>query len=208
MRQLAIALVTLLSIHSTPSQAADGFSRLGAEIKALTTPIGLGVLFGWRYLFHTSPYFSVGGAGYTGQIASGTTSSYSYGGMIGAFHIPFNSQTQMEVTILGGGGGGRLGDGTFFGGTVVEPGLGFSFKLGKGVQFVVGGSYVWMPGATQGSGMSGGVKFEFLSDNRPEPTVPPPSTRPAPEAARPTAAPIPARETSSAAPRPGYTNRE
>lgn len=172
----------------------------------MITPVGTGILFGWRYLFHTSPYFTVGGAGYTGQISTGTTSSYSYGGMIGAFHVPFTPTTLMEITILGGGGGGRLGDGTIFGGTVVEPGLGFSFKLGKAVQFVVGGSYVWMPGAAQGTGMSGGVKFEFLSDNRPDPTVPPPAVRVAPEAPRPTGTPVPERQTNNI--RPSFSNRD
>ncbi len=151
--------------------ALDATSRLGAEVKALQTPAGMGILFGWRYLFHTSPYFSVGGAGYTGQISGTSTASYSYGGMIGAFHILLSPSTSMEVTVLGGGGGGKLDTGVFFGGTVVEPGLGFSFKLGKAAQFVAGASYVWMPGSAQGTGFSGGVKFEFLTDHRPEPTV-------------------------------------
>lgn len=169
-------LVKILSLSlilgtAVPLSALDATSRLGAEMKMLSTPVGLGVLFGWRYLFHSSPYFSIGGAGYTGQIATGTTGSYGYGGLIGAFHIPFSSQVSMEVSILGGGGGGRLGDSTSFGGTLIEPGIGFSFKLGKAVQFVVGGSYLWMPGAASGTGASGGIKFEFLSDHRPDPVV-------------------------------------
>lgn len=165
-------ILVFLALTSVPARADEGFSRLGAEMKAIQTPIGMGILFGWRYLFHSSPFFSIGGAGYLGQISSGTTSSYSYGGMIGAFHIPLTNGVAAEVTILGGGGGGRLGDGTFFGGTVLEPGLGFSFRLGKDVQMVAGASYVWMPGSTSGTGISGGFRFEFLSDNRPEPVVP------------------------------------
>lgn len=214
MRNILFAsLLAGLFLNPQTACALEATSRLGAEMKAIQTPSGAGILFGWRYLFHTSPYFSIGGAGFTGQIATGATGSFSYGGMIGAFHVPFTQLVSMEVTILGGGGGGRLGDGTYFGGTVVEPGLGFSFKLGKAVQFVAGGSYVWMPGSAQGTGPTGGVKFEFLSDHRSEPVVPrdPPreairDLRPAPAATPPgpvsapqsyNANPVPNRATAS-----------
>jgi hypothetical protein len=197
--QTLLKATLALFYFSSPVFALDTTSRLGAEMKAIQSSIGTGILFGWRYLFHTSPYFSVGGAGYTGQLASGQTASYSYGGLIGAFHVPFSQLVSMEVTFLGGGGGGRIGDGTFFGGTVVEPGLGFSFKLGKSVQFVAGGSYVWIPGSAQGSGVSGGVKFEFLSEHKADPVVSRP-TNPTPAAA-PTAPPV---TQSSATPTPAH----
>lgn len=174
MRWFGALLTFMMLIWSTYAHAIDTASRLGADIRVLVGTNGIGTAFGWRYLYHPNSNFAIGGAGYTGQMNGTPTYSYSFGGMTGILRVVFSPTISTELTMLAGGGGGQLADATYFGGTVLEGGLGIGIRLGKQVLFSPHASYVWMPSSTLGTAVSAGVRFEFITDHKPETKLPEP----------------------------------
>jgi len=164
---LAIGLVCL------PAHGAlENVSRIGAEMKLLIIPDANVIAYGWRYMYSPSEYFSMGGAGYTGQLTGAAdTGSYSYGGLSASFNWAPTDFFRMELGLTAGGGGGfRSSTGLQLGGAIVEPTASFAFQLGRNVGMAAMAGYIWMPTSAIGTGYSVGLRLEFNSD-RPAPAV-------------------------------------
>jgi hypothetical protein len=147
-------------------------SKIGTEIRGLKTPNSLGILYGWHYMHHRSDTFSVGGAAYTGQISEGRSGSFSYGGLAAAYNGQLSQNLGAEIGILAGGGGGFNSLGEIAGGIIIEPNAALSFVFGKYVRVALTAGYMYMPNYTSFSGISGGLRFDFLSILESDPKSP------------------------------------
>ncbi|MBI4924552.1 MAG: hypothetical protein HY843_01395 [Bdellovibrio sp.] len=154
-----------LIIFSLSALAADSspqrLSRISSEIKGIKNSAAIGVLFGSRYMSYESESFSVGGAGYTGQISGGAAGSFSYGGILVGYTHSFAKKAELELSLLGGGAGGFQAA-TTGGGVVLEPSVALNFLLGKTVRICLNSGYAWVPSLTAFSGITLGLRFDFL----------------------------------------------
>lgn len=179
--QLRFYLVVLVCLLVRPASAAlDGVSRIGADIKLFRSASSTVMLYGWRFLYNPSEAFSIGGAGFTGQMTGSSTGSYSYGGLSAAFNLSLTHTTRLEFGLIAGGGGGFDNSNNQSGGIVVEPTLSVAFGLGKNVGAALQGGFLWMPTSSAFTGFTVGLRFEFFADRAPTAALPGVNTVPRP----------------------------
>ncbi len=136
-------------------------TRISSEMRGIKNTSSFGILFGSRYLSFESENFAVGGAGYTGQLSGTSVGSFSYGGIVVNYTTAFSKKTEFEFNLLGGGAGGFNSTVTG-GGVILEPSIAFDFILGKTVRIGLNGGYAWVPSMTVFSGVTFGLRFEFM----------------------------------------------
>ena len=170
---LAPLLSALLPIQVSANM--ESISKIGAEIRAYRPSKGAGVLYGWRYVHYRSDSFTIGGAGYTGQLNGTSAGAFSYGGLTAVYAGKLGTNTRIELGLLAGGGGGYTNDGSEAGGVLLEPDFAFGFMLGKTVELGLNAGYIYMPNSTTFSGLCAGVRMEFLIG---EESVPPSAPKP------------------------------
>lgn len=163
-----LSAVVISAIASAPISAkADvnpRLSKIGAEIRGVKNGAAFGLLFGFRYVSYESDSFLIGGAGYTGQLTSGATGSFSYGGLLAGFAGNISSKLDYEFSLLAGGGGGFMGtDASGVGGGIaLEPGAAIGLVVGKSVRSSLSAGYVLIPSSGSFSGFTFGLRFDFL----------------------------------------------
>lgn len=156
----------LLFLTPAFAESSIRLSKIGSDIKALKTSSSLGVLFGTRYVNYESDNFSIGGAAYTGQL-SNPIGTFTYGGLYGGYTGRIIDKLELDLTLLAGAGGGTTGTSESSGGIVLEPGLALNFILGPAVRICTTGGYAWMPSTTTFSGVTFGLRFDFLLQAQP-----------------------------------------
>lgn len=157
-----LALFLGLGVSSAWADPSTGkASRFGAEVKGFQSGKALGVLYGWRFMSYESDSFSMGGAGFTGQLSQ-DAGTFSYGGLLGTYSTRLGRKMELDLSLVAGGGGGTVSGNTTGGGVMLEPGLGFNFILGNSVRSVLGAGYIWTPASPDFSGLTFGIRFDFL----------------------------------------------
>ncbi len=160
---MSFKLVLFIALLSF-SAFAD-LSRIGIEIRGIKTKDTSNLLLGARYLHNISPNFGVGGATYTGQVSEGAAGAFSYGGLIAAYNGNVSDFFALEVSALLGGGGGFIENQAWGGGMTLEPSFSAIFKLGKAARATIGVGYVWLPNNQRFSGITTGLRFDFLGSS-------------------------------------------
>ncbi len=167
---------TLLAILSvsipTIGEAASQPSRIGTEIKAMSIGGGLALTYGWRYTSFESDRFFLGGAAYTGQLGS-DGGSLALGGFVAGQKGRLGSSMETSLQLLAGAITTRNATGTADGGLMLEPSLNLGIIMGPTVRSIFNAGYAWTPGGTDASGVTFGLRFEFLLDSPPSPPAAP-----------------------------------
>ncbi len=161
---IGLAVAASSFCQQTLARGAAGSSVVGMDIKILTSSLANTTLFGWRYLHKPSRLFSLGGVANLGQSTGSTTGSLTYGGLYGAWTPAISEDLGLEFSLLAGGAGGLVSDGTMYGGVFLEPGVAFSIGLGPHVAIALNVNYLYIPSSTSGSGLGYGLRFEFHFD--------------------------------------------
>lgn len=141
--------------------ALTDVSKVSTEVKAVKNAAALGVLLGGRYVNYESNYFYVGGNAYTGQLNGSGSGAFTYGGILMGIDGRLGLSTHLEFTLLFGGGGGFVGQ-ISGGSLLLEPCFSLSIFLGNNVQSAITVGYIWMPAVTAFSGVTSGLRFDFL----------------------------------------------
>ncbi|MGK5086459.1 hypothetical protein WDW86_02780 [Bdellovibrionota bacterium FG-2] len=148
--------------------AGQNTSKVGAEIKGVQNTTATGILFGWQYAGYESDIFTIGGAGYTGQLTGNSPGSFSYGGLKAGLQGNFTANVNIQFNLLAGGGGGFAGTTVSGGGIVLEPGVSLGIQLGKTVMSNICAGYIYMPSKTEFSGITAGLRVDFLNFETPK----------------------------------------
>ncbi len=181
-------LLTLITV-SIPSigLAASQPSRIGTEIKAMSLGGDLSLTYGWRYTSFESERFFLGGAAYTGQLGS-DGGSLALGGFVAGQKGRLGSSLETSIQLLAGAITTRNATGTADGGLMLEPSLNLGVIMGPTVRSVFNAGYAWTPGGTDASGVTFGLRFEFLLDAPPAAPIAPAGVSPVPAAQAPSQA--------------------